>query len=153
MPILPNPAMRLSCPIAIQFCPLLGFSAHAAPKKFASEVITKETPGHQVEIEINITGAKQLVLEVTDGGDSAYDWADWVEPRFVAADIAERVVSEVSMMPPTLLNTLIEEEILDLLMDLSSGGKVGHTHFRGSAGNEAVVRHRASFPLFPTAPD
>ena len=130
MPILPKPTMRLSRPIAILFCPLLGLSANAAPKKFASEVITKETPGHQVEIEIDITGAKQLVLEVTDGGDSAYDWADWVEPRLVAADIAERVVSKVSMMPPTLLNTLTEEEVLDLLMYLSSGGKVGHTAFQ-----------------------
>ena len=34
------------------------------------------------------------------------------------------------MMPPTLLNTLTEEEILDLLMYLSSEGKVGHTAFQ-----------------------
>ena len=111
--------------------PAVRIQAHAAPKKFASEVITKETPGHQVEIEIDIGGAKQLILEVTDGGDnSAYDWADWVEPRLDAADIAERVVSKVSMMPPTLLNTLTEEEILDLLIYFSSGGKVGHTAFQ-----------------------
>ena len=101
MPILPKPTMRLSRPIAILFCPLLGLSANAAPKKFASEVITKETPGHQVEIEIDITGAKQLVLEVTDGGDSAYDWADWVEPRLVAADGTERSLTELKWISAT----------------------------------------------------
>ena len=34
------------------------------------------------------------------------------------------------MMPPGLLNTLSEEEILDLMMYLASGGKVGHTAFQ-----------------------
>ena len=46
------------------------------------------------------------------------------------SDIAERSVSPVSLMPPTLLNTLTEEEILDLVMYLASGGKVGHTAFQ-----------------------
>ena len=46
------------------------------------------------------------------------------------ADIAERRVSPVSLMPLGLLMTLNEEEVLDLLMYLSSGGKVGHTAFQ-----------------------
>jgi len=46
------------------------------------------------------------------------------------SDIAERKVSPISMMPPTLLNTLTEEEILDLIMYFASGGRVGHTAFQ-----------------------
>ena len=46
------------------------------------------------------------------------------------SDIAERTVAPVSLMPPTLLNTLNEEEVLDLIMYLASGGKVGHTAFQ-----------------------
>ena len=46
------------------------------------------------------------------------------------ADISERNVSPISLMPPTLLNTMTEEEILDLIMYLASGGNVGHTAFQ-----------------------
>ncbi len=56
----------------------------APPKKFKSAVITKTTPDHRVDIEVDIRGAKHLVLEVTDGGNgSGYDWADWIEPRLI----------------------------------------------------------------------
>jgi putative heme-binding domain-containing protein len=46
------------------------------------------------------------------------------------ANITKREVSPVSLMPPSLLTTLNEEEILDLLMYLASGGNVGHTAFQ-----------------------
>ncbi len=60
----------------------------AAPKAlFSSPVITADTPGHSVDIDVDITGAKQLFLVVGDGGNGyASDWADWAEPRLVAAD-------------------------------------------------------------------
>lgn len=58
----------------------------AEPRKsdplFASKVITKKTAGHAVEIDVDITGAKELYLVVTDGGNGySCDWADWAEPR------------------------------------------------------------------------
>ena len=46
------------------------------------------------------------------------------------SDIFEREISPVSLMPPGLLNTLTEDEILDLMMYLASGGKVSHTAFQ-----------------------
>ncbi len=66
-------------------------SASAAPSGsgkakpvFASNVVSKQTPGHAVDVEADIKGAKQLYLVVTDGGDShAADWSDWCEPRLV----------------------------------------------------------------------
>ncbi len=54
------------------------------PKKYTSSVITKDTEGHQILVQIDIKGAKQLVLEVTDGGNGTdYDWADWIEPTLI----------------------------------------------------------------------
>lgn len=56
----------------------------AAEQKLATAVVTQQTEGHAVPIEMDITGAKVLFLEVTDGGDgTSYDWADWIEPRLV----------------------------------------------------------------------
>ncbi|MDF1787767.1 MAG: NPCBM/NEW2 domain-containing protein [Verrucomicrobiales bacterium] len=51
---------------------------------FSSKTVTEDTPGHAVKIEADITGAKQLYLAVTDGGDSySFDWANWINPRVV----------------------------------------------------------------------
>jgi putative heme-binding domain-containing protein len=56
----------------------------AAEKKFASPVVTQAIEGNSTPIELDITGAKILALEVTDGGDgTSYDWADWIEPRLI----------------------------------------------------------------------
>ena len=52
---------------------------------YSSSVVTRETPGHAVDIEVDITGAKSLFLIVTDGRDGyGCDWADWAEPRLAA---------------------------------------------------------------------
>jgi putative membrane-bound dehydrogenase-like protein len=52
--------------------------------KFESPTVTSQTSGHAVEIDADISGAKQLYLVVTDADDSfACDWADWAEPRLV----------------------------------------------------------------------
>lgn len=56
----------------------------AGEQKFASPVVTRDTDGHAVDIQLDITGAKLLFLEVTDGGNGAsYDWADWMEPLLI----------------------------------------------------------------------
>ena len=50
----------------------------------SSPIINTSTPKLAVEIEADITGAKQLYLVVTDAGDGfTADWADWAEPRLV----------------------------------------------------------------------
>jgi len=52
------------------------------------------------------------------------------EVREVArADVLTRTQSKTSMMPTNLLDVLNEEEILDLLMYLASGGRSKHTAF------------------------
>ena len=59
-------------------------AAESVKPRFASKVITSQTPGHAVEVDVDISGAKQLYLVVTDGGNGyGCDWADWAEPRLV----------------------------------------------------------------------
>lgn len=49
---------------------------------WSSDLITRETPGQSVTIDIDITGAKKLYLVVSDGGDKTdWDHADWIAPR------------------------------------------------------------------------
>jgi putative heme-binding domain-containing protein len=62
-------------------------TSQSAEQKFASPVVTQDTPGHSVPIELDVRGARMLFLEVTDGGNgSAYDWADWMEPTLIGPD-------------------------------------------------------------------
>ncbi len=51
---------------------------------FASKEISKDTAGQAVDIDVELAGAKELHLVVTDGGNGfGCDWADWAEPRLV----------------------------------------------------------------------
>ena len=51
---------------------------------FRSELITKESENHSVEIDVNIEGAKKLYLVVEDGGDQwQHDVANWIEPKII----------------------------------------------------------------------
>jgi putative membrane-bound dehydrogenase-like protein len=62
----------------------ISVAALAQDPKFQSKVINTSTPGHVVDIDIDVTGAKELYLVVRDGGDGfTADWADWAEPRVV----------------------------------------------------------------------
>lgn len=51
---------------------------------FSSPIVRSSTPGHAVEINVDITGAKALFLEVNHAGDGfSFDWADWIAPRLL----------------------------------------------------------------------
>jgi alpha-galactosidase len=48
---------------------------------WSSGLVTRQTQGQQVTLELNITGAEKLYLAVDNGGDNIdWDHADWVEP-------------------------------------------------------------------------
>lgn len=56
----------------------------AAKPLWTSKVVSQGTPGHAVEIDVDLKGAQQLFLVVNDAGDGySCDWADWAEPRLV----------------------------------------------------------------------
>ena len=75
---------------AFDFCDIIfaAFSsrpgARTTNRSFPSPVVTSATPGHAVNVDIDIAGAKQLYLIVTDADDGiGADWADWAEARLV----------------------------------------------------------------------
>src|SRR5665647_2578343 len=54
---------------------------------FTSELITRQTPGHGIEIDLDITGAQKLFLVADIGGDDfSADHFDWCEPRLIGVN-------------------------------------------------------------------
>ena len=70
---------------ALPFAPA---GASEKPKAlFVSPVITKKTPGHAVEIDVELKDPRQLYLVVDETSDGfTCDWANWVEPRLVGPE-------------------------------------------------------------------
>ncbi|WP_170266592.1 PVC-type heme-binding CxxCH protein [Brevifollis gellanilyticus] len=77
--------------------------ALAAPKPlFQSKLITDKTPNHSVEIDVDVSQAKEMFLVVTDGGNGfGADWADWAEPRLIMADGSEKKLTEIEWKSAT----------------------------------------------------
>ncbi len=62
---------------------------------FRSALITRDTPGHGTNIDLDIAGARRLALVITDGdGDIFGDHADWIEPRLIVGG-AEKKLTEL----------------------------------------------------------
>ena len=77
--------MKSALLLSALVCALSVGSVHAADPKpiFSSPVITKKTPGHAVDIAVDLGDAKKVFLVVSDGGNGySCDWADWVNPKF-----------------------------------------------------------------------
>lgn len=96
----------MTCPIRLRSCAFLVVLALGMPQillaqpkppkpLFESKVVTSQTPGHAVEVDVDVTNVKRLALVVTDGGDGfGCDWADWAEPRLVGP-IGEKKLTEL----------------------------------------------------------
>jgi hypothetical protein len=74
----------------------LTVAAAAAPKPvWQSKLINRETPGHAVDVDVDLSGAKKLYLVVSDGGDDfGCDWAEWVSP-VLSGDFGTKKLTEV----------------------------------------------------------
>jgi hypothetical protein len=61
----------------------------------ASPLVTRATPGHGVEVDVDVRGRARLVL-VAEGGEDGTGWdhALWTEPRLVMDDGTERRLTE-----------------------------------------------------------
>ncbi|RTQ48154.1 hypothetical protein EJV47_17115 [Hymenobacter gummosus] len=58
--------------------------APSAEAAWASPVVTRQTPGQAVAVDVDLTGARRLYLNVRDGGDDiAWDHADWLSPTLL----------------------------------------------------------------------
>jgi len=52
--------------------------------RFLSGIVSRSTPGHSIDIDVVISGAKKLYLVVGDGNDNyGCDHVAWIEPRLV----------------------------------------------------------------------
>jgi putative heme-binding domain-containing protein len=50
---------------------------------FASDVVSADTPGHAVNVDVEVEGLHTIFLVVTDAGDGVQcDFANWAEPHF-----------------------------------------------------------------------
>jgi len=60
-------------------------SADEKPKPlFVSSMVTSKTPGHSIDIEVDLKGSRSLFLVIDETSDGyGCDWADWIEPRIV----------------------------------------------------------------------
>ncbi|MBO2010106.1 NPCBM/NEW2 domain-containing protein [Hymenobacter negativus] len=59
----------------------------ASEAAWSSAVISRRTPGQAQAVDVDITGARTLYLNVRDGGDgSAWDHADWLTPMLRNGD-------------------------------------------------------------------
>ena len=68
---------------------------------FRSEIITKESPGRSVDIDVAINGAKKLYLVVEEGDDGwQHDVANWAEPRLVIEG-TEKKLTELEWVSAT----------------------------------------------------
>jgi putative membrane-bound dehydrogenase-like protein len=74
----------------------LTVAAAAAPKPvWQSKLVSRETPGHAVDISVDLNGAKKLYLVVNDGGDDfGCDWSEWVSP-VISGDFGEKKLIEL----------------------------------------------------------
>ena len=98
---LPNPTERLAKSQGKKVSstptksPKLAVVSNIKPA-WASKTITSATPGHAVDINVNIKGAKELVLVANDGGNGySCDWCDWAEPRLVDAKGNEKKLTDL----------------------------------------------------------
>ena len=85
-----HPAGKVSAPAAAA-----NANSGSAKPLFKSHIVTPETVGHAVDIDVDLKGAGKLYLVVTDGGnDFAADWSAWVEPR-ISGDYGQKKLTEI----------------------------------------------------------
>ena len=92
-----RPTLVSALSVCSLLLPLSAAAVRAADPKplFDSKLVTAQTKGHAVDVDVDLNGAKSLYLVVTDGGNGfGADWADWAEPRLIMADKSEKKLTE-----------------------------------------------------------
>lgn len=71
-------------------------SAPAAKPVFESKVLSSTSKPRLVAIDVDLKGAKELYLVVSDEGGKSCDWADWIGPALVMADGSTKDLTSLS---------------------------------------------------------
>jgi len=62
---------------------------------FASPLVSRDSPGHGVDVDVDVHGGSRLVLVAEGGGDgTGWDHALWVEPRLTLKDGSTRRLTD-----------------------------------------------------------
>ncbi len=78
---------RLTQAVAAALALPIAASAADAPKPAAeTPLMTSKSSPRILDVDVPLKGAKELLLVVSDEGDKACDWADWLEPKLIMAD-------------------------------------------------------------------
>lgn len=68
---------------------------------FKSDLVTRDTPGQAIDIDLDITKAKKLILVVDIGGDNFdCDHAAWIEPRLIGPN-GEKKLTDLQWVSAT----------------------------------------------------
>ncbi len=74
--------LRSLCLLSVAWSSSMLLAADAKP--LFDKTVSRQTPGHAANVDVDLAGAKELYLVVRDAGDGySADWADWAEPRFI----------------------------------------------------------------------
>jgi alpha-galactosidase len=113
---------------------------------FASPLVTRATPGHGVEVDVDVRGGARLVL-VAEGGEDGTGWdhALWSEPRLVMTDGSERRLTEEPWIQATAGWGEVSTE------RSPSGGPMRVDGQRVRYGIAAHARSLIEYPLPPSA--
>ena len=117
-----------------------GVSPGATPA-YQSPLVTSATPNHSIPIDVDISGAKQLVLIVTDGGNGfGCDWADWAEPRLIGPS------GEKKLTEPDLKWSAASAEWGQVRINKNAGG--GELRIAGKPVEYGIGTHANSVITF-----
>jgi len=87
---------RTAAALPASSAPAASNSKPGAKPLFQSKTVDAGTPGHAVDVSVDITGANQLYLIVSDASDGySCDWANWMEPRLVDKDGKETKLTDL----------------------------------------------------------
>ncbi|MBL8856021.1 MAG: NPCBM/NEW2 domain-containing protein, partial [Planctomycetaceae bacterium] len=105
-----------------------------ARKLAQTKVITKQTPGHAEELNVDVTGVEDLFLIVNDAGNGfSCDWADWIEPTLSGAGQPDLSLTELEW-------TTAQSEWGQVRKGRNAGGgalRVDGTEFANGIGTHA----------------
>ena len=116
---------------------LTGSGGRYSPHDLLEQIIepSNEINEQFVPIIVNLkNGQSHTGVVVNMNGDRVTINTDMFNPNqrvsVQRAEVASIEPSKVSPMPPGLLNLMREDEVMDLLAYILSGGDVGHTMFK-----------------------
>jgi len=125
-------------------------TANAPKPIFEGPVMSSTSKPRLVDVNVELKGAKELYLVVSDEGDKSCDWADWIEPKLIMKDGSTKSLTELKWLSASQGSggTKVGKAVMggDLVVDKKTYEKAIGTHAPsviGYALPEGVERFQA----------